>query len=148
VLVDVSLAWRLLKDGGFMLLDDYGLFNPALDRTGEEGGTGEGEGGGALAPPPPSSSSCGKAVREGRELSCGGAIDAVLASVPGGAEVLHCGANLLVRKRRGAFDAGGGVQAVPLAPGAQGWAADTAATLEYFSELSKAFGRGTRAQPE
>ena len=51
-----------------------------------------------------SDSECARRVRDARELSTGEAIDAVLASVPGGAEVLSCGYQLLVRKHRGAYD--------------------------------------------
>jgi len=127
VLVDVSLAWRLLRAGGLMLLDDYGNFsNPADHRRGDTGDTGEANGSGADEG---ASVACGRAVRERRELTCGEAIDAVLASAPGGAEVLHCGYNLLVRKRRGAFDASLGSFAAVSLPGASGWAAETAAAL-------------------
>ena len=53
-------------------------------------------------------------VREARELTTGEAIEAVLASVPGGAEVLYCGYQLLVRKRRGERDASDDVTPVRL----------------------------------
>ena len=38
------------------------------------------------------------------ELTITDAIDAVLASVPGGVEVLHCGYQLMVRKVGEAYD--------------------------------------------
>ena len=95
VLVDVALAWRLLRGdgGGVMLLDDYGFEAlPGAPRSGEvDGATG--------------AATCAARVRGARELTTGEAIEAVLASVPGGAEVLHCGYLLLVRKRRGERDA-------------------------------------------
>ena len=95
VLVDVALAWQLLRSdgGGVMLLDDYGFKAlpgaPRLDPA--DAATGE--------------MACAARAREARELTTGEAIEAVLASVPGGAEVLYCGYQLLVRKRRGERDA-------------------------------------------
>ena len=76
-----------------MLLDDYGFKAlpgaPRLDPA--DAATGE--------------IACAARVREARELTTGEAIEAVLASVPGGAEVLYCGYQLLVRKRCGERDA-------------------------------------------
>ena len=75
VLVDVALAWRLLRSdgGGVMLLDDYGFKAlpgaPRLDPA--DAATGE--------------MACAARVREVRELTTGEAIEAILASVPGGA---------------------------------------------------------------
>lgn len=83
VLLDVSLAWRLLRsDGrGVMLLDDYARGEPAppsgplsLDEGADTG-----------------DARCARRVRDAGELSMTEAIDAVLSSAPGGAEVLYCG---------------------------------------------------------
>ena len=83
VFLDVSLSFRLLKRGGIMLLDDYKWVGER--QSGQRPSDARVEGG------------CG-AISQMAELDITAAIDSVLASVPGGVEVLHCGYQLMVRK--------------------------------------------------
>lgn len=89
ILIDVSLAWRLLKVGGLMLLDDYLFASPAPNNVATIRNEGDGI--------------CATTIVERLEANATVAIDTVLAAVPGGAEVLHCGYQLLVRKRASSF---------------------------------------------
>ena len=95
VLLDVALAFRLLKKGGLMLLDDYRYQSRGrIDKEGEGEGIGNNS---------EQETDC-STVRSRRELTINEAIDAVLGSVPGGVEVLFCGYQLLVRKLGEAYD--------------------------------------------
>lgn len=89
ILIDVSLSWRLLNDqGGLMLLDDYKFAHHTSNH--EDPDQQHTEDGRQL--------SCGATIRHQREANATIAIDTVLAAVPDGAEILHCGYQLLVRK--------------------------------------------------
>jgi len=103
IFIDVSLAWRLLRPGGLMLLDDYQF--PAARGAPQEHFAGQNQNQQYFDPDSEISfeehnniSNCAIPIIYRLEANSTQAINTVLASIPNGAIVLHCGYQLLVQK--------------------------------------------------
>ena len=128
VLVDVALAWRLLRVGGLMLLDDYGRGapEPLLPDVAADDATGP--------------ATCARRVREAGALSMGEAIDAVRPASPASTPIEMCdsGSEQRPRRRRGAVvrlpahgpEAARGRPAAAPLPGRPGAASDVSVACD------------------